>query len=159
MPELQASLPGKTPAHRTLLRMRNFIGPFHERDRLLLPGLPALHKAPSPRWILLRAALDIFFIPPGHPSHSRSPSRDLFGSMWDPPPIERHHGREGITPDSFYLRIFLPQYPCRISGGGTITVPGKIHKEKFPDHYHYVSRCRKIFFSFLRQEYPAGLFF
>ena len=36
--------------------------PEHERDRLLLPGLRAFHQAPSPRRILLRPAINLFFI-------------------------------------------------------------------------------------------------
>ena len=43
-----------------LLRMRNVLGPFHERDWLLLPGLRALHEAPSPRQLFLRQARDNF---------------------------------------------------------------------------------------------------
>jgi hypothetical protein len=61
MPELQVSLAGKIPAERTLLCMWTVIGHVNEGDRLLLPGLRALHEEPSPRWIFLRPALDNFF--------------------------------------------------------------------------------------------------
>jgi hypothetical protein len=52
-------------SHRTLLRTRAVIGHVNEGDRLLLPGLRALHEAPPPRRILLRQALvDFFFFYP-----------------------------------------------------------------------------------------------
>jgi len=38
--------------------MRDVLGTLNERDRLLLPGLRALLKAPSPRGVLLRQALN-----------------------------------------------------------------------------------------------------
>src|SRR5208337_956927 len=62
LPELQAPYARKTPADRALLRLRDFQCPEHERDRLLLPGLPALHEAPSPWRLLLRQNVDNFFI-------------------------------------------------------------------------------------------------
>ena len=40
--------------------MRDVLGLVNEGDRLLLPGLRALLKAPSPRRVLLREALDLF---------------------------------------------------------------------------------------------------
>ena len=40
--------------------MRDVLGPVDEGDRLLLPGLRALLKEPSPRRVLLREALDLF---------------------------------------------------------------------------------------------------
>ena len=58
LPELQETLPGKTPAHRTLLRPRAVICHIHESDRLLLPCLRTLYQTPSSRRILLRTEID-----------------------------------------------------------------------------------------------------
>jgi hypothetical protein len=61
MPELQAPFTGSISARRTLLCTGNILGPVNERNRLLLPGLRALCKAPYPRRILLCQTLDDFF--------------------------------------------------------------------------------------------------
>ena len=59
MPELPEALAGTTPAHRTLLCLRDIQRPVNENDRLRMSGLRAVYEAPSQRRILLRQALTI----------------------------------------------------------------------------------------------------